>query len=92
MLQRPDPAVGFPVWWCLSCTTELALHRLMAEMIQERIAQQAALLAAKRKTQRRTVDLRDTLIAGIALANEAQVATRKVLHFSDTISLINPFQ
>jgi len=41
----------------------------------------------------RTVgNLRDTLIAGIALAHEAQLATRNVRHFSDTIiSLINPF-
>ena len=58
---------------------ELALKRLIAELIQERIApldaraaQQAALLAAQRKRQGRTVDLRDTLIAGIALAQEAE--------------------
>ena len=38
------------------------------------------------------MDLRDTLIAGFALAHEAQLATRKRRHFSDTtISLINPF-
>ena len=68
-------------------------------MIQERIApldgraaQQAALLAAQRKAQGRSVDLRDTLIAGIAMAHEAQLATRNVGHFSDTsICLINPF-
>jgi len=68
-------------------------------MIQERIAppdgraaQQATLLAAQRKTQGRSMDLRDTLIAGIAMANEAQLATRNVGHFSDTIiCLINPF-
>ena len=46
---------------------ELALQRLITEMIQERIAsldgraaQQAALLAAQRKMQGRSVDLRDT--------------------------------
>jgi predicted nucleic acid-binding protein len=38
------------------------------------------------------LDLRDTLITGIAMAHEAQLATRNVRHFSDTtISLINPF-
>ena len=38
------------------------------------------------------MDLRDTLIAGFALAHEVQLATRKRRHFSDTtISLINPF-
>jgi hypothetical protein len=45
----------------------LKLNRLIDELIQERIAsldaasaQKAALLAAQRKTQGRTVDLRDT--------------------------------
>jgi len=34
----------------------------------------------------------NTLIAGIALAREAQLATRNLRHFDDTtISLINPF-
>ena len=38
------------------------------------------------------VDLRDTLIAGIALANQAQLATRNLRHFNDTsLRLINPF-
>ena len=38
------------------------------------------------------VDLRDTLISGIALANQAQRATHNLHHFSDTgLSLINPF-
>jgi predicted nucleic acid-binding protein len=37
-------------------------------------------------------ELRDTLIASIALAHGARLATRNVRHFSDTtISLINPF-
>ena len=61
-------------------------------MIQERVApldgraaQQAALLAAQRKTQERSVDLGDTLIAGIAMAHEAQLATRNLRHFIDTI-------
>ena len=75
------------------------LNRLIDELIQERIAsldsasaQRAALLAAQRNTQGRTVDLRDTLIAGIALAHQAQLATRNLRHFSDTgLSLINPF-
>jgi predicted nucleic acid-binding protein len=100
MLQRPDPEV---VAWLDRISRrqklELALHRLITEMIQERIApldaraaNQAALFAAQRKMQGRSVDLLDTLIAGIALAHEAQLATRNVRHFSDTtISLINPF-
>ncbi len=99
MIESTLAKCGCPVWWYLSCATELALHRLITEMIQERIApldaraaNQAALLAAQRKTQGRSLDLRDALIAGIALAHEAQLATRNVRHFSDTtISLINPF-
>ena len=38
------------------------------------------------------MDLLDTLIAGIALAHEGQLAKRNSRRFSDTtISLINPF-
>jgi hypothetical protein len=78
---------------------EQNLKQLIANLIQGRIApldglaaQKAAVLAAERKKQGRPVDLRDTLIAGIALAHEAQLATRNVRHFSDTtLSLINPF-
>ncbi len=76
------------------------VQALLDQLIQERVApmdslaaQKAALLAATRRAKGRVVDLRDTLIAGIALACEAQLATRNVWHFDDTtISLINPFQ
>ena len=38
------------------------------------------------------MDLRDTLIAGIALAQEARLATRNARHCDDTtVVLINPF-
>lgn len=38
------------------------------------------------------MDLCDTLIDGIALAHQAQLATRNSRHFSDTtISLIDPY-
>ena len=80
-------------------TLEHNLNRLIDELIRERIAsldaapaQKAALLAAQRKTQGRTVDLRHTLIAGIALDRQAQLATRNLRHFSDPgLILINPF-
>ena len=53
-------------------------------------AQRAAMLVAARRAKGRVVDLRDTLIAGIALACEAQLATRNVRHVDDTtISLIS---
>lgn len=78
---------------------EQGLNRLMDELIQERIApldgvaaEQAAVLAAQRQIRGYNVDLRDTLIAGIALAHGARLATRNVRHFNDiSISLINPF-
>ena len=75
------------------------LQTLLDQLIAERVApfdalasQRAALLAAARRANGRSIDLRDTLIAGIALAREAQLATRNPRHFDDTtISLINPF-
>lgn len=49
-------------------------------------------LAAKRKAQGTPVDLRDTLIAGIALASGALLATRNYRHFMDAgVSVVNPF-
>ncbi len=75
------------------------LDQLLEQLVQDRIApldglaaHRAADLAAERKARGRQVNLRDTLIAGIALARGAQLATRNTRHFSDTsISLINPF-
>lgn len=75
------------------------LDQLLEQLVQDRIApldglaaHRVADLAADRKARGRQVDLRDTLIAGIALALGAQLATRNTRHFSDTsIGLINPF-
>ncbi len=46
-------------------------------------AESAAILAAQRRQAGRTVDFRDTQIAGIALARRASIATRNVRHFQD---------
>lgn len=46
-------------------------------------AEVAGLLAARREAAGRTVDVRDTLIGGIALARRMMVATRNVRHFDD---------
>ena len=75
------------------------LDQLLEQLIEGRIApldgpaaQQASQLAAWRQAKGTTIDLRDTLIAGIALARGAQLATRNSRHFQDTtIGLINPF-
>ena len=38
------------------------------------------------------VDMRDTLIAGIALARRATLATRNVRHFDDlSVPVVNPW-
>ncbi|HEY4841342.1 MAG TPA: type II toxin-antitoxin system VapC family toxin [Terriglobales bacterium] len=55
-------------------------------------AEQASDLMAARHSRGRPGDLRDTMIAGIALARHATLATRNVAHFEDTaIPLLNPW-
>jgi len=55
-------------------------------------ATEAASLAAARQKNGRQVDMRDTQIAGIALARRATLATRNVRHFTDLkILLVDPW-
>lgn len=55
-------------------------------------ATQAARLAADRKAVGRPVDMRDTFIAGIALARRATLATRNTRHFGDlSVPVVNPW-
>jgi toxin FitB len=55
-------------------------------------AQQASDLMAARYKRGRPGDLRDTMIAGIALSRHAALATRNAAHFQDAgILLINPW-
>lgn len=55
-------------------------------------AAEAAALAAARKARGRPVDMRDTFIAGIALARRATLATRNTRHFDDlTVPVVNPW-
>jgi predicted nucleic acid-binding protein len=78
---------------------EQALDQLLSSVLRERIAalnglaaRRAAELAGQRKRQGTPVDLRDTLIAGIALATQATLVTRNVRHFLDLeVPVINPF-
>lgn len=69
---------------------EEAFEDLLREDLAGRIApldraaaEAAGRLAATREASGRIVDVRDTLIAGIALARQAAVATRNVRHFDD---------
>ncbi len=76
-----------------------AFDRVLLEMIQQRIAyfdsaaaQQAADLMAARQKKGHSGELRDTMIAGIALASHATLATRNVRHFEDiSSSVVNPW-
>ncbi len=62
----------------------LAFDRLAAE--------HAAALMSRRKMAGRPVELRDTMIAGIALAQRATLATRNVRHFADLdVPVVNPW-
>ncbi len=55
-------------------------------------AAQAAALAAQRQQAGRPVDMRDTQIAGIALARRAGIVTRNVRHFEGlTVAVHNPW-
>jgi toxin FitB len=74
-------------------------ERMLAEILEERIrafdtdaAQQAAELMAARRKAGRPVDLRDTMIAGIALAARATLVTGNTRHFADLpIAVIDPW-
>jgi predicted nucleic acid-binding protein len=80
-------------------TLEAAFARLLQEDLENRVldfdsaaATEAASLAAARQKNGRPVDMRDTQIAGIALARRATLATRNVRHFADLkISIVDPW-
>ena len=74
-------------------------ERWLAGVVEGRIAgfdeaaaERAAELAAARRRTGRPGDLRDTMIAGIVLANHATLATRNVKHFEDIAKwVVNPW-
>jgi len=74
-------------------------ERKLAEDLQNRIAvfdlvaaEHAAELMAYRKRNGNQVEIRDCMIAGIALATRATIATRNVSHFSDlSTPVVNPW-
>jgi predicted nucleic acid-binding protein len=76
-----------------------ALARLAAEKISDRIApfddaaaKATAAIAAERRRLGRQGELRDTMIAGIAVVTGASLATRNTRHFDDlSIELIDPW-
>ena len=55
-------------------------------------AEEAASLSAERRKKGRSVELRDTMIAGVVISQHAGLATRNVTHFSDVrTQVINPW-
>ena len=78
---------------------ENAFERMVAEKIEERIvpfdtsaAEATAILMADRRQAGRQGELRDTMIAGIAIARRATLATRNRRHFDDlSVPVVNPW-
>ena len=65
-------------------------HRTAA--FDEQAARLAAEITGLRQKKGRVVELRDTMIAGIVLANRASLATRNVAHFADiSATVTNPW-
>jgi predicted nucleic acid-binding protein len=78
---------------------ERAFDRVLTEDLSSRVlaldemaAVTAAQLAADRQLAGRIVDLRDTLIAGIAQARRATIATRNTRHFEGLdVPVVDPW-
>jgi predicted nucleic acid-binding protein len=73
--------------------------RVIEQLIEERIhpfdtpaAVESAKLAGIRRRTGRPGELRDTMIAGIAIARRATLATRNIRHFDDlSVPVVNPW-
>jgi predicted nucleic acid-binding protein len=79
---------------------EMVFARLLGEKLEGRIlpfdqeaAEQAATLMDVRRRAGRPGETRDTMIAGIALAQRATLATRNIRHFDDlTVPVVDPWR
>ena len=79
---------------------EAAFERVLEEDLENRVldfdaaaAASAARLAADLKSAGRSADLRDTLIAGIAQARRATIATRNTRHFEGLdVPVVDPWK
>ncbi len=78
---------------------QAAFTQILSEELEDRVlifdtaaAERAADLAARRQRAGRTVDIRDTQIAGIALAKRGTLATRNIKDFADLdVPVVNPW-
>ena len=65
-------------------------HRVLA--FDSAAAEEAGQLMAVRHRRGRPVELRDTMIAGVVLAQRATLATRNTAHFEDIVAkIVNPW-
>ncbi|HEY2184985.1 MAG TPA: type II toxin-antitoxin system VapC family toxin [Xanthobacteraceae bacterium] len=77
----------------------LQFERAIEEKLEVRVlpfdqaaAEEAAILMATRQHSGRIGEVRDTMIAGIALSQRATLATRNVKHFDDlSVPVVNPW-
>lgn len=77
-----------------------AFEEVRIRLIENRVApfdaeaaQEAASLMADRNMRGSPVDLRDTMIAGIAISSRATLATRNTRHFRDLhVPVVNPWR
>jgi len=80
-------------------TLEQIVGRVIDVVIERRVlafdqlaADEAAGLAASRRRQGRPGEFRDTMIAGIATARRASLATRNTRHFDDLpVPVVDPW-
>jgi len=81
-------------------TLETAFEHVLRIVLEDQVLSfdldasvEAARIMAARGKSGRTVDIRDTMIAGIAVSRQASIATRNVRHFDDLpVSVIDPWQ
>jgi predicted nucleic acid-binding protein len=74
-------------------------ERVIEEMLERRVlsfdhaaGEEAALLMDARRRAGRLGELRDTMIAGIVLAQRATLATRNIRHFDDlSVPVVDPW-
>ena len=60
---------------------------------EQSAARAAASIAARRRREGRSIEIRDALIGGIASARRATLATRNTRHFADLgITLVDPWE
>jgi toxin FitB len=77
-----------------------AFDRALAEVVEHRIAvldadaaREASIVMAMSHRKGRSIDLRDAMIAGVALANRATLATGNVRHFDGlSVPRVSPGQ